>query len=98
MPRARLALTIGVVLFVASCVLPCGPLLDEIGASFPYQDPTPEMLEKQAAEIAAAEQALAARLQITVGVVLVGAAATAYGLWAWHRTRRSRRQAKIADR
>jgi hypothetical protein len=85
--RARLALVGGVLLLVAACVLPCGPFLDEGAASIPYQDPTPEMLQKQDAEIAAAREALAIRLWITAAVALVGLAATAYGLWQWRRRR-----------
>ncbi|MFI6757973.1 hypothetical protein ACIBF5_02335 [Micromonospora sp. NPDC050417] len=87
--RARVALILGVVFLLAACVLPCGPLNDELGASFPYQDPTPEMLQKQAVEIAQARQALAARLRITAVVAFVGLVATGYGLWRWSRTRRA---------
>ncbi|MEO3746083.1 hypothetical protein [Plantactinospora sp. B5E13] len=85
MLRTRLALAAGALLVVGACVLPCGPLADEMGASFPYQDPTPEMLLRQAAEIAEARRVLVTRLWIAAGVAVVGLALLLYGIWRWRR-------------
>ncbi|WP_165949688.1 hypothetical protein [Micromonospora sp. KC207] len=52
--------------------------------SLPYQDPTPEMLEKQAADLAAAERRLAMCAAVADALALVGVAALAY---AWRRRR-----------
>jgi hypothetical protein len=79
----------GLVLLAAAVVLPCGPLGDYAGASMPYQDPTPEMLHKQAAEVAALGHDLAVRLQVSALIGLVALAALGYGLWSWRGTRRS---------
>ncbi|EWM66789.1 MULTISPECIES: hypothetical protein [unclassified Micromonospora] len=87
MSRARLALTAGVLLLVASCMLPCLPFLDLSGISMPYQDPTPEMLEKQAIDIAAAERKLALYAATAGALAVVGLAAVIYAF----RHRRSRR-------
>ena len=78
MSRARLALTAGVLLLVASCMLPCLPFLDLSGISMPYQDPTPEMLEKQAADIAAAERRLAVYAAVAGALAVIGLAAVVY--------------------
>ncbi len=84
MPRARLALTAGVLLLIASCLLPCLPLLDLSGVSMPYQDPTPGMIEKQTADIAAAEHRLALHAAIAGALALLGLAAFFY---AWKHRR-----------
>jgi hypothetical protein len=58
MARSRLALSAGILLLIASCLLPCLPLMDMAGNSMPYQDPKPEMVTKQAADISAAQHRL----------------------------------------
>src|SRR5438132_487236 len=50
--RFRLAALFGAVLVAAAGVLLCGVLGDQFAASLPYQDPTPEMLHQQAAQLA----------------------------------------------
>ncbi|MFJ8582061.1 hypothetical protein [Micromonospora sp. NPDC093277] len=88
MSRARLALTAGVLLLVASCMLPCLPFLDLSGVSMPYQDPTPEMLEKQAADVAAAEHRLTVHTAIAGALALIGLAAFSYA-WKHRRSRKT---------
>ncbi|MFC0532803.1 hypothetical protein, partial [Phytohabitans kaempferiae] len=46
--------------------------------SMPYQDPTPEMLEKQAADIAAAERIFTVSTAIAGALALIGLAAFFY--------------------
>lgn len=84
MSRARLALAAGLLLLVAACLLPCLPLLDMSGSSIPYQDPTPEMLEEQAADVAAAERRLAAYAAIAGVLAVLALAAFVY---AWKHRR-----------
>ncbi len=88
MSRGRLALTAGVLLLVASCMLPCLPFLELSGISMPYQDPTPEMLEKQATDIAAAEHRLAVHAAISGALALIGLAAFFYA-WKYRRSRKA---------
>jgi hypothetical protein len=82
MTRVRLAVTVGVLLVLGSCVLACVPFLDLSADSLPYQDPTPEMVKKQAADIAAAEHKLAVHVWIAAALAVVGLAALIY---AWCR-------------
>lgn len=89
MSRPRLALIVGVVLVAAAFLLPCGALADHAGASMPYQDPTADMLQQQAAELAALRQQIVTRLQISSLIGLTGLAGIAYGLWVRRRNRRS---------
>jgi hypothetical protein len=56
----------------------------------PYQHPTPEMLHKQDAEVAALRQDLVTRLQISALVGLFGLTALGYGLWRWRSKSRGR--------
>jgi hypothetical protein len=86
MSRARLALAAGVLLLVAACLLPCFSFVLDAGSALPYQDPTPEMLAKQAAENAAAERRLAVFAVIGGILAVLGLIALVY---AW-RHRRSR--------
>ena len=88
MSRARLAMTAGVLLLIASCLLPCLPFLDLSGISMPYQDPTPEMLEKQAADITAAEHRLAVHAAIAGALAVIGLAAFIYA-WKHRQTRKA---------
>jgi hypothetical protein len=88
MPRARLALTAGIVLLVASCLLPCLPFFDVAGMSMPYQDPTPEMLAKQAADVAAAERRFTVHAAIAGVLAVLGLAALVYA-WKHRRPRRT---------
>ncbi|ROT31386.1 hypothetical protein EF879_17595 [Micromonospora sp. HM5-17] len=79
-------MALGALLLVGACVLPCGPIGDKVGAMFPYQDPTPEMLRRQAAEVAEAHRVLVTRLWIAAGVAVAGLALLAYGIWRrWRR-------------
>jgi hypothetical protein len=89
MSRTRLALTAGVILFVASCVLSSLAFLDLAETSMPYQDPTPEMLEKQAADIAAAERMFTVSTAIAGALALIGLAAFFYS--------RKHRQTRMTD-
>lgn len=87
MPRVRLAVAAGVLLIVASCLVPCAPFADYAADSLPYQDPTLEMLKKQAEQIAAAEHRLAVHAAIAGVLAVLGLAALIY---AW-RNRRPRK-------
>jgi hypothetical protein len=87
--HARLAVISGLVLLAAAVVLSGGPFGDYAGASMPYQDPTPEMLHKQAAEVAALRHDLVTRLQISALAGPIGLTALSYGLWTWRNNRRS---------
>ncbi|GAA4437707.1 hypothetical protein [Phytohabitans houttuyneae] len=75
MSRSRLALNAVAILFVASCALSSLAFLDLAQTSMPYQDPTPEMLEKQAADIAAAERLFTVSTAIAGALALIGLAA-----------------------
>ncbi len=86
--RARLSLTAGIVLLITACLLPCGTLAEWSGASLPYQDPTPAMLDNQADGVAALERALVIYLLISGFLSLVGLCMAAYGLRRWRKLRR----------
>jgi hypothetical protein len=88
MPRVRLAVTAAVLLLVVSCLVPCAPFADYAATSLPYQDPTPEMLKKQAAEIAAAEHRLAIHAAIAGVLAVLGLAALIYA-WKNRRPRKA---------
>jgi hypothetical protein len=88
MPRARLAVILGSVLLVVACALPCLPFADLSGASLPYQDPTPDMLHKQAADIAAARTNFIISLLVSTILTLTGIGGVSYGIW----TRRAKRR------
>lgn len=79
MTRARLSLIAGIVMIVAACVLPCWTFVALSAASLPYQDPTPEMLAEQAAEVSALERALVLDLSIAAVLALLGVLACVYG-------------------
>lgn len=80
MSRVRLALAAGFFLLVAACLLPCFSFLGMSGSSLPYQDPTPEMLEQQATDVAAAEQRFV--MYAAVAGVLAVLAVVAF-IYAW---------------
>jgi hypothetical protein len=81
-------MVLGFALLMTALILPCGPSADYAGASLPYQDPTPELLDRQAAEIAAIKHELVARFRVSALVALVGFAAIGYATWTWRRRRR----------
>jgi hypothetical protein len=83
--RLRIAYVAGTLLLVAACALPCASFAELSGASIPYQDPTPEMVQKQAAETAALEHQLVMRAWI-------GGALASAGLVALIYARRHRRR------
>ncbi|NJC71691.1 hypothetical protein HC031_18480 [Planosporangium thailandense] len=91
MSRSRLALICGIVLVAAAFVIPCRLFGDYAGASMPYQDPTSEMLRKQAAEVAALRHELVTRLEISALVGVVGMTALGWGLWTRRQERRNPR-------
>lgn len=84
MSRARLALTAGILLLVTSCLLPCVPLAEVSGGSMPYQDAPPELLTKQAAEVAAAEHRLVVAAAVAGALFVVALLAFWY---AWRHRR-----------
>ncbi len=86
MSRSRVALSVGVLLLLASCLLPCLPLLQVAGTSLPYQDPTPEMLQQHAANVAAAERRLAVCAAVAAALALLGLAALVLA-YVWRRRR-----------
>lgn len=90
MTRARLSLITGIVLLSVACLLPCGVLAEWSGASLPYQDPTPDMLENQAAEVAILEKKLIVYVVVSGTLALLGICASAYGLRRGRAYRRGR--------
>jgi hypothetical protein len=78
MPRAPLARYAGIALFVVAILLPCVPFMDVGGYSMPYQDPTPDMLKQQAADVAAAEHRLAVAITISGVLGVCGLIALIY--------------------
>ncbi|MBB5829333.1 hypothetical protein [Micromonospora carbonacea] len=86
MSRARLALSVGILLLLAACLLPCLPLFQVAGMSLPYQDPTPELLRQHAANVAAAERRLAVCVAVAGALALLGLVALALA-YAWRRRR-----------
>lgn len=85
MTRSRLFLAIGLVLLAVAAVVPLGTLGALAGTSLPYQDPTPQLLEQQAARIASLQRELAVRASIS-GVLLAGSALTLVHAWRRRRT------------
>ena len=88
MPRARLALTGGLLLLVASCLLPCFSYAELAAVSMPFQDATREMLEEQAADIAAAEHTFTIHAAIAGALAILGLAAVVYA-WKHRRPRKA---------
>jgi hypothetical protein len=85
--RAWTALAAGLVLLATAFVVPCLTFADWAANGLPYQDPTTEMLQKQAADDAALRSQLVTRLWIGGGLAALGVAALIY---AWrHRRGRS---------
>jgi hypothetical protein len=70
--RARLAFVVGIVLLVTACLTPCATFSELAGTSLPYQDPTAEMLQRQAAEVAALERRLGTLAWIAGGLAIAG--------------------------
>ncbi|MFC0004451.1 hypothetical protein [Micromonospora siamensis] len=79
MSRARLATIVGILLLVAACLLPCVPFGDWAGGSLPPQDAPPDVLERQAAEIAAARHRLVLALAGAGVLAALGVAALVHG-------------------
>jgi hypothetical protein len=86
MSRARLSAAAGALLLIAAILLPCGPASDYLGNAMPYQDPTEEMLQQQAAQATAIEHQLAIRGSVAAALAILGLAALIYA----GRQRRSR--------
>ena len=97
MTGTRLAFITSLGLLIAACLLPCGTFAEWSGTSLPYQDPTPEMLQKQAEETAALEDALFVRLSISAALGLASLGAFGYGLRRWRGHRRSAGQDQTHD-
>lgn len=88
--RYRLALTIGGILIAAAWVIPCHLFARLSGASLPYQDPTPQMLAAQAAQVDAVEHELTLWGPVAMAVALLGAVIVGYGLRLRRRLMRNR--------
>lgn len=78
--RFRLAILAGLVLVAVACCLPTFTFLELSGTSLPYQDPTPDMLQQQASEVADLERELAVRLVIGAGLGAFGVALAVVGV------------------
>ena len=72
---AKIAVASSAVFLLAAILLPCGPFLRWSAASLPYQDPTPEMVKRQAAELADLERTLLVHIGISVVLALASLAA-----------------------
>lgn len=81
--RAWLSTGAGVALVAVACVLPCWTFTDLAGAALPYQDPTPEMLAEQTAEVSQLQKTLMLQLSIAAPLTLLGALALIYGVRRW---------------
>jgi hypothetical protein len=79
MARSRWARAAGILLLVAAGLLPAIGLLG-LG-DLPDQDPTPEMLRKQAADQAVAEHRFAVTLVIGGVLALCGVLTLVYARW-----------------
>ncbi|MQA82850.1 MAG: hypothetical protein GEV10_31095 [Streptosporangiales bacterium] len=75
MTRSRVFLAVGLVLLAVALVVPLGTLGALAGTSLPYQDPTPQLLDEQAARIASLQRDLAVRASIS-GILIAGSALT----------------------
>jgi hypothetical protein len=84
MSRARIACGVGAVLLPTAFALPCLTFADLAGNAVPYQDPTAQMLAKQAADDAALYAQLVTRLWIGGVLAVIGVAALVY---AWRHRR-----------
>lgn len=83
MPRPLKFLIAGGVLLVVACVLPCWMLLQHV--DIPYQDPTPEMLQEQAARHRAADRAWLTWIPIGIVLTVAGLVVCGYGLFTGRR-------------
>jgi hypothetical protein len=70
--RLRLIAILGAVLLGAATILLCGTIGDQFAASLPYQDPTPDMLQQQVADMATARHNAITRLWISAGLAIIG--------------------------
>jgi hypothetical protein len=70
--RIRAAYIFGTLLLVAACALPCASFVELSGSSMPYQDPTAEMIQEQAAEVTELEHQLVTRALIASGLAIAG--------------------------
>ena len=84
MSRTRLLTVVGVLLMLASCLLPCLTVWN--GITLPDQDPTPEAIQQQNAEAPAFEQRFKLVALIAVALAILGLAAFIY---AWKHRQRS---------
>ncbi|SCE83287.1 hypothetical protein GA0070607_2119 [Micromonospora coriariae] len=84
MSRARLLTVVGVLLMLASCLLPCLTIVN--GMTLPDQDPTPEAIQQQNADALAFEQRFEVVAWIAAALAILGLAAFIY---AWKHRRRS---------
>jgi hypothetical protein len=80
MPLHRVAFPVGVLLLVGAFVLPCLSWLDLSAASLPYQDVSPDLAQKQAADMAALDRELGIRLWIGAAMAFLGLTALGYAL------------------
>jgi hypothetical protein len=74
-------------LLIAAIFLPLGPASDYLGNAMPYQDPTEEMLQQQAARATALEHQLAIRGGIAAVLAILGSVALVYFGRQRHRSR-----------
>lgn len=77
----------GLLVIVAACT-PLEPILNWASGGLPYQDPTEEMLAKQAAEQAAAARNAMFWLVVAGALAAIGVALLVAGIWGVRRTRR----------
>jgi hypothetical protein len=78
--RVRAAIAVGVLLIVVAIALPCSTLIDLAGTGLPYQDPTAEMLQQQAAHLASLHRRMAVLGWISTGLVLAGVLVLVYAI------------------
>jgi LPXTG-motif cell wall-anchored protein len=90
MVRTRLVVIGGMLFLVTACLLTCGPFAEWSGASMPYQDPTPEMLQQQTTEVEALRHTLLVRSAMSLVLGLAGLGAFGYLLWRRRRERGAR--------
>ncbi|RAO43725.1 hypothetical protein PSN01_05894 [Micromonospora saelicesensis] len=76
MSRARLLTVVGVLLMLASCLLPCLTFWN--GITSPDQDPTPEVIQQETAEALAFEQRFQIATWVAGALAILGLAALIY--------------------